>query len=177
MQYIPMKRTDYCAKIKAVIQEKQTSINRKLQSGNADATEIEQLEDEKKALEDKLQEHNDIARDSLEYYKEMKKKCCEQWKEIAVLESNSDRNSIEDEQLEELKHCFTLSVRTIRCRNWYHNIGATAHNQGQHITFKNFPMISSELLTTGTNHLQYTFLMKEWATKQQTIPYPIFSTT
>ena len=38
---------NYCAKVKADIQEKQTSINRKLQSGSADATEIAQLEKDK----------------------------------------------------------------------------------------------------------------------------------
>ena len=38
---------DYCAKVKANIQEKQTSINRKLQSGSADGTEIAQLEKDK----------------------------------------------------------------------------------------------------------------------------------
>ena len=62
-------------------------MNRKLQSGNAVATEIAQLEKEKQTLEDKLQEHKDVARESLQYYKEMKTKCCEQWKEITTLES------------------------------------------------------------------------------------------
>ena len=62
-------------------------MNRKLQSGSADATEIAQLEKEKQALKDKLQEHKDVARESLQYYKEMKTKCCEQWKEITTLES------------------------------------------------------------------------------------------
>ena len=38
-------------------------MNRKLQSGSADATEIAQLEKEKEALEDKLQEHEDVARE------------------------------------------------------------------------------------------------------------------
>ena len=84
---------DYCAKVKATIQEKQTSINRKLQSGSADATEIAQLEIDKKTLEDKLQEHKDVARESLQYYKDMKTKCCEQWKEITTLDSKSDIHS------------------------------------------------------------------------------------
>ena len=101
---------DYCAKVKANIQEKQTSINRKLQSGSADATEIAQLEKDKQTLEDKLQEHKDVARESLQYYKEMKTKCCEQWKEIIALDSKSDRSSAEDERLEQLKHCFTLVI-------------------------------------------------------------------
>ena len=96
--------------MKATIQEKQTSINRKLQSGNADATEIAQLEKDKQTLEDIVQEHKDVARESLQYYKEMKEKCCEQWKEITTLDSKCDRSSAEDEQLEQLKHCFTLVI-------------------------------------------------------------------
>ena len=101
---------DYCAKTKASIKEKQTTINRKLQSGNVDAVEVEELNKEKQSLESNLQEHKDIARESLEYYKEMKEKCCEQWKEITTLESKADRNTTEDEKLEQLKHCFTLTV-------------------------------------------------------------------
>ena len=101
---------DYCAKVKATIQEKQTSVNRKLQSGSADVTEIAELEKEKQALEDKLQEHKDVARESLQYYKEMKTRCCEQWEEITTLESKCDRSSAEDEQLEQLQHCFTLVI-------------------------------------------------------------------
>ena len=99
---------DTCAKVKAAIQEKQTSINRKLQSGSADATEIAQLEKDKQTLVEKLQKHKDVARESLQYYKEIKEKCCSQWKEIATLDSKSDRSSAEDERLEQLKHCFTL---------------------------------------------------------------------
>ena len=96
--------------MKATIQDKQTSINRKKQSGNADATEIAQLEKDKQTLEDKVQEHKDVARESLQYYKEMKEKCYEQWKEITTLDIKCDRSSAEDEQLEQSKHCFTLVI-------------------------------------------------------------------
>ena len=101
---------DYCAKIKATIQEKLTSVNRKLQSGSAVATKIAQLEKEKQTLEDKLQEHKDVARESLQYYREMKTKCCEQWKEITTLESKFDRSTAENDWLDQLKHCFTLVI-------------------------------------------------------------------
>ena len=40
-------------------------MNRKFQSASADVTEIAQLGKEKQALEDKLQEHKDIALESL----------------------------------------------------------------------------------------------------------------
>ena len=89
---------DYCAIIKATIQEEQTSINRRLRSGSAD----------ERALENKLQEHKTIARESLQSYKDMKSKSAEHWKEIITLESKQERTSVEDEQLLQLKHCFTL---------------------------------------------------------------------
>ena len=101
---------DFCAKIKASIQEKQTSINRKLQSGNVDAAEIQELQTEKESLETKLQEHKEMARQSLQYYKEMKDRCCEQWKEIIALEEKSDRSPAEAETLDQFKHCFTLVI-------------------------------------------------------------------
>ena len=66
-------------------------MNRKFQSGSADVTGIAQLGKEKQALEDKLQEHEDIALESLQYYMEMKMKCCEQWNKITTLESKHDR--------------------------------------------------------------------------------------
>ena len=40
----------------------------------------------------------------------MKDQCCEQWKEIVALEQKSDRNSAEEEKLDQLKHCFTLII-------------------------------------------------------------------
>ena len=71
---------------------------------------LSELEKDKKTLENKLQEHKDIARESLEYYKEMKEKCSEQWREITLLESKSERNTLENDKLEQLKHCFTLTI-------------------------------------------------------------------
>lgn len=62
---------DFCAKIKASIQEKQSLIIRKLQSGNVDAAEIQELKTEKESLETKLQEHKEMAHQSLQYYKEL----------------------------------------------------------------------------------------------------------
>ena len=58
--------------IKSTIQEKQTTINRKLQSGNASSDEIEALREEKQSLESKLETHRSVARESLQYYKEVK---------------------------------------------------------------------------------------------------------
>ena len=65
------------------------------------------MEKDKKTLENK---HKDIARESLEYYKEMKERCSEQWREITLLESKAERNTVDNDKLEQLKHCFTLTV-------------------------------------------------------------------
>ena len=51
-----------------------------------------------------------MAHQSLQYYKEMKDRCCKQWKEIVALEQKSDRSSAEEEKLDQLKHCFTLII-------------------------------------------------------------------
>lgn len=99
---------DYCAKVKAAILEKQTTVNRKLQSGNANASEIDQLQKEKE-LEDKLQGHKEVAGKSLDYYKEMKGRCAEQWKQVTTLENMLDKSSDEEEKLKHLKHSFTLT--------------------------------------------------------------------
>ena len=88
MPYTLMKQTIVITVLRSAMQEKQTSINRKVQSVSADATQIAQLQKDKQTLEDKLQEHKDMACESPQYYKEMKQKCCEQWKEMAHGESN-----------------------------------------------------------------------------------------
>ena len=49
---------------------------------------------ERQTLEDKLQEHKNVARESLQYYEEMKTKCCKQWKEIIALDSNNNSKEI-----------------------------------------------------------------------------------
>lgn len=86
--------------IKSQVQEKQTTINRKLQSGN----EIKALEEDKWMLENELQAHRDVARQSLQYYSEMKKKCTQQW-EISEIEAKPSKTQA-------LKHCFTLLLST-----------------------------------------------------------------
>ena len=61
--------------MKSKIQEKQTTINRKLQSGSGLPEEIKGIEEEKQTLENELQTHRDVARESLQYYKEVEVKC------------------------------------------------------------------------------------------------------
>ena len=153
------------------MQEKQTSINRKVQSVSADATQIAQLQKDKQTLEDKLQEHKDIACESPQYYKEMKQKCCEQWKEITTSDSKSNRSSAEDDRLEQLKHCFTLTISADYQMQKLVPYWGSSPQPGSTYYFQKL-MITLELLTTGMNHLRFASLTKEWAPKQQTIPYP-----
>ena len=88
---------DKCAMIKSKIQEKQTTINRKLQSGNALLEEIKAIEEEKQVLENELQTHRDVARDSLQYYKEAKEKCAQDWAKICELEMKSNKTHSEED--------------------------------------------------------------------------------
>ena len=99
---------DTCARIKSTIHEKQTTINRKLQNGNALPEEIKTIEVEKQALENELQTHRDVARESLQYYKESEEKCAKQWARICELEVKSSKTEAEKDELSTLKHCFTL---------------------------------------------------------------------
>ena len=83
--------------IKSKIQEKQTTINRKLQSGNALPEEIKAIEGEKEALENELQVHRTVARESFQYYKEVQEKCTQQWARICQLEVKSNKTEAADE--------------------------------------------------------------------------------
>ena len=51
------------------MQGKQTTINRKKQSGSVESGAQESLEKEKEELANALQDHKEIARESLQYYK------------------------------------------------------------------------------------------------------------
>lgn len=76
---------DFCVVVKKEIQGHQQTINRLLQSGNATAEELQRCESMKKECETRLQEHKDVARSSWEYYRDMTRKCAQQWKEITEL--------------------------------------------------------------------------------------------
>ena len=77
---------DYCSKIKAEIQACQQRISRHLQSGTTSES-IEELKKKKEDLEKDVAEHRKIARESLQYYREMKLKCKQQWKDIVEIET------------------------------------------------------------------------------------------
>ena len=78
---------DYCSKVKKETQACQQKIARHLQSGSTSEDVFEKLKKEKEDLEKKLEEHRKIARESLQYYHQMKEKCASQWKEIVDLQS------------------------------------------------------------------------------------------
>lgn len=65
---------DYCSKIKTEIQAYQQRINRVLQGGGSSVEDVEELKKKKDELEQSLQGHRKIARESLEYYRQMKQK-------------------------------------------------------------------------------------------------------
>ena len=70
---------DFCADTKCKMKEKQTTINRKKQSGSVESGTLESLEKEKEELADSLRDHKEVARESLQYYKSRKEKCAKQW--------------------------------------------------------------------------------------------------
>ena len=98
---------DTCSKIKIETHALQQRIYRTLQSGNALVEDVEELKKSKEALEQRLQEHRAVAKESLECYRKMKEKCSKQWKEISDLEKTEP--SVErNKTLQQLQSTFTL---------------------------------------------------------------------
>ena len=64
-------------------------INRLRQSGSAEADNLQQAQSSK-AKSELLANHQDVARESLKYYREMKDKCTEDWKLIQDLAKSSE---------------------------------------------------------------------------------------
>jgi len=97
-------------------------------------------------LEDELQEHKDIACESLQYYKEMKQKCCEQWKEVTTSDSKSDkfRWRWSAGAIEALLHSISADYQMQKLVPYW----GSSPQPGSTYYFQTL-MISSELLTTG----------------------------
>ena len=54
-----------------------------------------------------MEEHQQIARESLQYYRQMRERCKKQWDEIVELESTT-ASPERDSKLQQLKNTFTL---------------------------------------------------------------------
>ena len=81
---------DTCARSKTEINAKQTTINRLLQSSNANPDEVKQLEGEVEALQEDLETHRQEAQKSHKYYIEVCTRCAREWKEITSLDEKPD---------------------------------------------------------------------------------------
>ncbi len=80
---------DTCSRKKTEIHAKQTTINRLLQSSNADPDEVKKLEEEMKDTKQVLENHRKEAQESHKYYIEVTKSSRNEWKEITELERKS----------------------------------------------------------------------------------------
>ena len=103
---------DYCCKVKNEIQAYHQRISRHLQGGSSSVEDIQELKKNKEHLEQNLQDHRKVARESLQYYRQIKEKCSKQWKELESTESSPERN----ETLKQFQSTFTLLL-IIRCLN------------------------------------------------------------
>ena len=68
------------------------------------------LKNSKRKMEDlqnDMEEHRKIARESLQYYRHFKERCNKQWCEIVELESSSSSPE-RDQKLQQLQNTFTL---------------------------------------------------------------------
>ena len=99
---------DTCSHRKAEIHAKQTTINRLLQSSNADPDEVKRLEDEVVAVKQTLENHRQEAQVSHKYYTEVISSCNSQWKEMEELKEKSTLSVEEKVRLGTLKNSFNL---------------------------------------------------------------------
>ena len=137
---------DFCSKVKTGTQALQQQINRALQSGNVLTDDVQEHEKNKEVLEQNLQDHRTVARESLQYYHQMKVKCSRQWKELTELEKvapSAERN----ETLQQLYTMYLLTIEGWLSKNFL-LIGATVLNQVQHTTYERIHTTFLALLAT-----------------------------
>ncbi len=101
---------DTCSRRKAEIHAKQTTINRLLQSSNADPDDVKKLEDEMVGVKQTLENHRQEALESHKYYTEVTALCKSEWEKIKALEEKSRLSEEEQVQLRGLKNAFNLVV-------------------------------------------------------------------
>ena len=105
--------TDYCdtcKNLKEELSQVQAITNRLQQSGNASKGELRAQEERRYQLEEEKKEHKDDATKAREYYKESVDKCKANWSNIMKLTQKHPLTTGEEEELESLKHCFTLTI-------------------------------------------------------------------
>ena len=105
--------TDYCdtcKNLKEELSRVQAITNRLQQSGNASEGELRAQEEQRYQLEEEKREHKDDATKAREYYKESVDKCKTNWSNIMQLTRKHPLTT--GEELESLKHCFTLTIST-----------------------------------------------------------------
>lgn len=99
---------DTCAQKNVDIKGKQTALNRLQQAAASSAEDLQQLDEEIKALRQALEIHKCEAQESHEYYTEVTKRCNSKLQRIHELEAKSNLEQDEEEELEVLKRSFNL---------------------------------------------------------------------
>ena len=89
------------------IQRCTQSISRHLQSGSSSTEDFEELKKKKEDLQNDMEEHRKITRESLQYFHHFIERCNKQWCEIVALESSSSSPE-RDQKLQQLQNTFTL---------------------------------------------------------------------
>jgi hypothetical protein len=105
--------TDYCdtcKNLKEELSRVQAITNRLQQSGNTSEDELRAQEERRHQLEEEKKEHKDDATKAREYYKASVDKCKTNWCNINQLTRKHPLTAGEEEELESLKHCFTLTI-------------------------------------------------------------------
>lgn len=85
-------------------------MNRLKKDGNVNESDLKAHEESKHHLEEQIRQHKEAATKSREFYKTCQDKCKTSWSYIVRLSNKSPLTAAEREELDSLKHCFTLTI-------------------------------------------------------------------
>ena len=105
--------TDYCDTCKELnvkLKSLKATKRRLVESGSAQLNEIHQIETNIAKIETQKQAHKEDAFKAREFHHTMIERCKSVWKKIAELEQNTSLSEADADQLEALKHQFTLVI-------------------------------------------------------------------
>lgn len=111
-----------------------------MQSSNAEAEEVEKLQDEIVRFKQILEEHQQEAQKSHMFYVDVSAHCKHEWDEIVELQKKASLSEEEKKELEYFIGKFNLVLCAIKCVNWF-PIGVCHHSQAAPIIYRNSTMI------------------------------------
>ena len=141
---------DTCKELDVKCKSLQATKKRLVESGSVQRNEIHQIETNIKT-EKKV--HKEDTFKAHQFHHTMIERCRSVWKKIAEFEQKSTLSEADTDQLEALKHQFTLVLSAISKRSFFH-IGGVQPSQAKRTISRKFHMTSLELLITALIKIQ-----------------------